>query len=110
MYNLEMFVTRKNPQLKGAMDRVYGTEEKLSRMEALFFMTKWAARYSHEENRLGTIEPGKFGDLVILGGDFMSVPDEEIFEKLPVLTTIVGGKVVYDTQSKTPSNTPERRQ
>jgi predicted amidohydrolase YtcJ len=111
MYNLEMFVTRKNPQFQGQgnLDRVYGTEEKLDRKEALYMMTKYAAKYSNEQKLLGTIEPGKLGDLVVLDGDFFAVPDEEIFEKLPVVMTIVGGKVVYETASKTPSNTPERR-
>jgi predicted amidohydrolase YtcJ len=108
-YNLELFVTRKNPQFKGTLDRVYGSDEKLTRMEALHMMTKWAAKYSNEEKLLGTIEVGKLGDMVVLGGDFMTAPDEEIFEKLPVLMTIVGGKIVYETASKTPTNTPEQR-
>ncbi len=110
MYNLEMFVTRKNPQFTGTMDRVYGPNEKITRMQALYMMTKWAAKYSNEQDRLGTIEPGKLGDLVVLGGDFMAAPDEQLFESLPVLMTIVGGKIVYETASKTPTNTPERRQ
>jgi predicted amidohydrolase YtcJ len=110
MYNLELFVTRKNPQFTGTMDRVYGPNERLTRLQALYMMTKWAAKYSNEQDRLGTIEKGKLGDLVVLGGDFMNVPDEEIFEKLPVLMTVVGGKIVYETGSKTPTNKPERRQ
>ncbi len=110
MYNLELFVTRKNPQLKGPLDRVYGQDEKLGRLEALYLMTKWAARYSNEERELGTIEPGKLGDLVVLGGDFFAVPDEQIFEQLPVLMTVLGGKIVYQTDHKTPTNTPSRRE
>ncbi|MBI4484241.1 MAG: amidohydrolase family protein [Acidobacteria bacterium] len=109
MYNIEMFVTRKNPQAKQA-DRVFGAHEKLSRMEALYLCTKWAARYSGEEAILGTIEPGKLADLAVLDGDFFAVPDDEIFEKLPVVMTIVGGKVVYQTAQKAPTNKPERRQ
>jgi predicted amidohydrolase YtcJ len=109
MYNLELFVTRKNPQLKETPERVFGPNEKLNRMESLKMMTKWAAKYSHEENVLGTIEPGKLADLAVLGGDFMAVPDDELWEKLPVLMTIVGGKIVYEVESKTPTNNPARR-
>jgi len=108
MYNLEMFVTRKNPQAEDP-GRVFGAHEKISRMEALYMMTKWAARYTHEENLLGTLEPGKLADMVVLGGDFLTVPEDEIFEKLPVLMTIVGGKIVYQTDHKVPSNEPEVR-
>lgn len=109
MYNIELFVTRKNPQAKDNSDRVFGRDEKLSRMEALHMLTKWAARYSSEEKLLGTIEPGKLADLVVLGGDFFQVPDDQIFEKLPVLATVLGGKVVYQTADKTPTNKPGTR-
>lgn len=110
MYNLEAFVTRKNAQFTGTLDRVYGADEKASRKEALYMMTKWAAKYSQEEDLLGTIEPGKLGDLVVLGGDFFAVPEDQMFESLPVLMTIVGGKIVYEAAAdKTPSNKPEPR-
>ena len=57
--------------------------------------TAWAARFSFDEDILGTIEPGKLADLVVLGGDFMTVPEEEI-SKLPILKVIVGGKITYE--------------
>jgi predicted amidohydrolase YtcJ len=111
MYNLELFVTRRSPQLEGkaGVDRVYGPDEKASRMEALYMMTKWAAKYSKEEDRLGTIEPGKLADMAVLGGDFLTVPEDQLFEQLPVLMTILGGKVVYEVETKTPTNKPSRR-
>ena len=89
--NIEAYVTRK----AGEDNRVFGANEKLDRMEALYMVTKWAARRSAEEDLLGTIEPGKLADLVVLGGDFLTVPEDQIYEQLPVLTTIVGGKIVY---------------
>ena len=107
MYNLELFVTRKDPQSDD--NRVYGTDEKLSRLQALYTYTKWAARYTGEEDLLGTIEPGKLADVAVLDGDFFSVPEDQMFEQLPVVMTIVGGKIVYQTTNKTPSNTPEPR-
>ncbi len=57
--------------------------------------TNWAARYSGDENDLGTIEPGKLADLVVLDKDYMTVPEDDI-SNLQILTTVIGGKVVYD--------------
>ena len=54
--------------------------------------------YTHEEEKLGTIEPGKLGDLVVLNVDYFDpkkVPDEEIKKVKPVMT-VVDGRVVYD--------------
>jgi predicted amidohydrolase YtcJ len=49
---------------------------------------------SKDEEKLGSIEPGKLADLVILDRDILTVPHEEIKE-IETLTTIVDGKVVY---------------
>ncbi len=56
--------------------------------------TIWAAAYVGDEKKLGSIEPGKLADLVVLDGDYMSVPEDQISE-LEVILTIVGGKSVY---------------
>ena len=61
--------------------------------------TNWAATYNEEQDKLGTIEAGKLADLVVLGGDFMTVPEEGISD-LPILMTVVGGKVVYEESGK----------
>jgi predicted amidohydrolase YtcJ len=57
--------------------------------------TAWSARYARDEEKLGTIEEGKLADLVVLSGDYMAVPANEI-AKLKVDYTVVGGKIVYD--------------
>ena len=46
------------------------------------------------ETELGSIEPGKLGDLVILSQDILDVPPEAI-RNTSALLTMVGGKVVY---------------
>jgi len=56
--------------------------------------TNWAARFYQDEEIIGTLEPGKFADLLILDGDYMTVPEEQISE-IPILQTIVGGKVIW---------------
>jgi predicted amidohydrolase YtcJ len=75
--------------------RMWGAKEAISREDALRMRTAWAAHYSGDQDKLGTIQVGKLGDVVVLGGDYMAVPANEIV-KLPVDYTIVGGKVVYD--------------
>ena len=91
---LEQFVTRK---LDG---RIFGADQKITRLEALYTFTKWGARRSNEEDMIGTIEPGKYADLVVLGGDFLRVPEDRICEDLPVMMTVVGGKIVFQTDQK----------
>lgn len=89
LWVIEKFVTRMDENGK-----VWNANEKITREEALYMYTSWAARYTGDEDRLGSIEPGKLADLVVLDGDYMKVPEEEI-SKLKVLMTVVGGKVVY---------------
>ncbi len=91
--SMELFITRRNDQT----GKVWGPDQKISREEALKMATAWAARFYGDEKIMGTIEPGKLADLVVLGGDFMSVPAEEVSE-LPILKVIVGGKVTYEKQ------------
>ena len=69
--------------------------EKVSREEALYMYTLWAAAYSGEQDILGSIEPGKLADLVVLGGDYLTFPETEL-DKLRVLMTVMGGQVVHE--------------
>jgi hypothetical protein len=58
-------------------------------------VTRDAAFFIGEEKMLGSIEKGKYADLVVLNGDYLAVADDRIDELEPVLT-IVGGKVVFE--------------
>jgi predicted amidohydrolase YtcJ len=57
--------------------------------------TRWASEYVLRENVLGSLEAGKWADIVVLDKDFLTVPDEEI-AKITSVMTIVGGKVIHD--------------
>ena len=74
--------------------RIWGRDQKVSRQDALRMKTIWAAAYVGDEKKLGSLEPGKLADLVVLDGDYLRVPEDEISD-LQVMLTIVGGKVVY---------------
>ena len=70
----------------------------LTRLEALRLYTSENGWFLHEDDKLGTIEPGKLGDLVVLNSDYFDpakVPDEGI-KKLRSVLTVVDGKVVHD--------------
>ena len=71
----------------------------LTRMEALRLYTANNGWFFREEDQLGSIEPGKLGDVVVLSDDFLDpakVPDEAI-KRIKSVLTVVGGRVVYDT-------------
>jgi predicted amidohydrolase YtcJ len=74
--------------------RVLGPHEKISREEALRIATNNNAFATWEENVKGSIEPGKLADFLVLSGDFMTIPEDEII-KLHPLATYVGGRKVY---------------
>ena len=81
--------------------RVWGRDQKVSREDALRMKTIWAAAYTGDEKILGSIEPGKLADLVVLNGDYMTVPEDRIAE-IPMWMTLVGGRIVYETDASDP--------
>jgi len=77
--------------------RVNGNEQ-ITRQEALRTFTRANAWFLRMEDRIGSIEPGKLGDLAVLDRDYFTVPEEEIKQIRSVLT-IVGGTIVHDTKA-----------
>jgi predicted amidohydrolase YtcJ len=69
-------------------------QEAMTRDEALKAMTIWPAHSAFMEKEVGSLEPGKYADFVILDQDIMRVPGELVL-KTRVLSTWVGGKAVY---------------
>jgi predicted amidohydrolase YtcJ len=71
----------------------------VSREEALIAHTRKNAYLVFQENNLGSIQPGKLADLVVLDRDYLTIPADQIKDITPVLT-MVGGKVVYDAAAQ----------
>lgn len=83
---------------RNAAGQLINDGEQISRMDAVRLYTAANGWFLHEEDRLGTIETGKFGDIVVLSADVFDaaqVPDEEIKQIRSVLT-VVDGRVVHD--------------
>ncbi len=78
----------------GFPEKGFLIENALSRKEALYGMTTWAAKSVFWEKEKGSIEVGKHADLIILDRDIMTIPEEDILET-KVEYTIVKGEIVY---------------
>jgi hypothetical protein len=88
---LELFQTRKDEKGK-----VWGPQERLDRTTALKTATLWAAEYVMKPDKMGSIEAGKWADLIVLDKDYMTIPVEQIHTIEPEMT-VFDGKIVYLT-------------
>jgi predicted amidohydrolase YtcJ len=86
---IETAVTRKD--ING---KVWGPQQRIDRWNAFYAYTRWSAEYVLKEKLLGSIEPRKLADFVVIDRDFSSIPDDEIGQLEPLLT-VVGGKIAY---------------
>jgi predicted amidohydrolase YtcJ len=73
--------------------------QSISREDALIAYTRKNAYFVFQENNLGSLQPGKLADLVILDRDYLTVPAEQIRRIRPVMT-MLGGRIVYDGRPK----------
>lgn len=74
--------------------REIGPDQTLTIEEAVRAHTIDAAFSIRAEDRIGSIEPGKFADLTIIDGNLFALPAEEI-AGLGVWMTVLNGEVAY---------------
>ena len=65
----------------------------ISRLDALRLYTSNAAWVSFDEDKRGTIEPGKFADLAVIDRAYLDIPAEDIHTLKSVLTMMAGNVV-----------------
>ena len=70
----------------------------MSRAEALHSFTLAAAFSAHQEDRLGSLESGKWADFIVVDRNYFEIPESEI-DDIKVLQTWVGGKLAYDSET-----------
>jgi predicted amidohydrolase YtcJ len=83
---------------KDVTGKLVNDGEQLDREQALRMYSSYNPWFIHEEDKLGSIETGKLGDLAVLSADYFDpkkVSDEDI-KSLKSVLTVVGGKVVYN--------------
>jgi predicted amidohydrolase YtcJ len=91
-HGLYSAITRQDHQ--GMPQGGWYPEQALSREEALHGFTIGAAYAGHMEEVVGTLEPGKWADFIVIDRDYFTVPTSEIWQ-IQVLETWLAGKKVY---------------
>ena len=79
-----------------ASGQVSGPDECITVEEAITMYTINGAWQDHMDTIKGSIEVGKLADLQVLGADILEV-DPHVIGQIPVVMTIVGGKIVYSS-------------
>lgn len=92
-HGLYAAITRQD--LEGWPEGGWQPQERLTREAALRGYTLDAAWAAFMENEVGSLEPGKQADFIVIDRDIMTVPPEEIATTV-VLETWVGGKRVFE--------------
>jgi predicted amidohydrolase YtcJ len=71
----------------------------ITREEALIAHTRNNAYIVFQESNLGSIQRGKYADLVVLDRDYFAIPEDEIKDIRPLMT-MVGGRIVYEAKKR----------
>ena len=80
--------------------QVLRARETISREDALIAHTRKNSYFVFRENDIGSIQPGKLADLVVLDRDYLTVPADQIKDITSVMT-VVGGRIAYDAGAAT---------
>jgi predicted amidohydrolase YtcJ len=100
-FALKVGVTRANapdagPQYTGRLSEDSG----LTLSQVLRAITMNSSYELHQDTKTGSLEPGKLADFIILDRNVFQIPAEQIAD-VRVLTTVVGGRVVYRAAAST---------
>jgi predicted amidohydrolase YtcJ len=77
--------------------QLIGPEEAITLREALQMYTINGARASGEEDRKGSLEPGKLADLAVLSEPLLDL-DVETIKDVKAVMTVIAGQVVFERQ------------
>jgi len=94
---LTLYAATTRATLDGRNPNGWVPEQKISVAEAVSAYTAGSAYAEFQEAEKGTIARGKLADLVVLSDDIFNMPPASI-KDVRVMTTIVGGKVVYQSK------------
>ncbi|MFP4456218.1 MAG: amidohydrolase [Clostridia bacterium] len=83
-------ITRKTSQ-----GRSLGNDEVVTRLDAIRMYTINGAKLAFMDEKVGSLEPNKLADMIVLDKDILTISDEEIKE-IKVLCNITDGNVVFN--------------
>jgi predicted amidohydrolase YtcJ len=69
-------------------------DQRLTRMQAIRAATAQCGWFVDKEGKVGTLEVGRYGDLIVLNKDYFTVPLDDV-KSISSDLTVVGGKVTY---------------
>jgi predicted amidohydrolase YtcJ len=92
-FALQVGITRENPA-GGKYAGRFNDQKGLPRRFALRSITMNSAYELHQDRRTGSLERGKYADLIVLDRNFLRIPKTQIMDT-KVLLTMVGGKAVF---------------
>ncbi len=93
MLGLYAAVTRQFPD--GTPQDGWFPEERLSLAQAVEFYTAGSAYAEFSDDRKGRLKPGYLADFIVLSKSIFDVPPRQLLATT-VVTTVVGGRVVYE--------------
>jgi predicted amidohydrolase YtcJ len=94
-FALKVAVTRENDPAAGARySGRLGSDPGLTLPAAIRAITANAAYELHSEHEIGTLEPGKLADFIVLDRNVFEIPPRQV-AAVRVLLTVVGGEAVY---------------
>ena len=96
-FALKVGVTRTNSPASGPKyaGRRLSEDAGLSRAQVLRAITMNSSYELHQDQATGSLEAGKFADLIVLDRNVLKIPAEQIAD-VKVLQTVVGGRAVYE--------------
>lgn len=91
-WGLHAAVTRQNQRNEPAGG--WYKNEAMSREQALYTFTLGAAYAAHQDEILGSLEPGKWADFIFIDQDYFKIAEDKIWQ-IEVLETWQAGRQVY---------------
>ena len=74
--------------------KTYSPSKKLDRTTVMKAWTVWPAEFVSRSDDLGSLEPGKLGDFLVIDRDYFTIPESEI-ARIKTLVTVIDGKVRF---------------
>ncbi|MGK0299007.1 MAG: hypothetical protein ACI9XC_002633 [Gammaproteobacteria bacterium] len=86
--------TERTAPAKFGDGEIFNPEEGVDRVVAMKLFTIRSAEFHYAEDKIGSLEIGKYADFAVLDKDYLSGPDTEVRDN-KVLMTVLGGETRY---------------